>query len=197
MSARVVPSPEIWSRDDFPLLCMWRNLRRICEVGVDRAEFARLFLSRNWMIDEYWGVDAYQPYGEMDFDRYPDFLMAIERLAPFGSRAKLLRHGSIEASGKFAAGSLDFVYIDGAHDYESVRADIEAWWPKLAPGGVLAGHDFDDQPIHEGVKRAVVEFAERVDRTVYLTAVEGYGQEVCPSWYIYVNGTPGADWRRC
>jgi len=49
----------------------------------------------------------------------------------------------------------DFVFIDGAHDYENVKADIEAWLPRVRIGGVLAGHDF--APGYGGVKQAVRE----------------------------------------
>lgn len=39
-------------------------------------------------------------------------------------------------------GTLDLVYVDAAHDYRNVRNDILAWWHKLRPNGVMAGHDF-------------------------------------------------------
>lgn len=38
-------------------------------------------------------------------------------------------------------GEVAMLFVDGAHDYESVRADFEAWAPKLAPGGFVAFHD--------------------------------------------------------
>jgi hypothetical protein len=38
--------------------------------------------------------------------------------------------------------SLDFVFIDAAHDYESVRQDILTWLPKIKKGGYIGGHDF-------------------------------------------------------
>ena len=41
-----------------------------------------------------------------------------------------------------ADGSVDLAFIDAAHDYRNVRADVLAYWPKLKPDGVLAGHDF-------------------------------------------------------
>jgi hypothetical protein len=40
--------------------------------------------------------------------------------------------------------SLDYVYVDARHDYCGVKEDLEAWWPKLRRGGILAGHDYLD-----------------------------------------------------
>jgi hypothetical protein len=34
------------------------------------------------------------------------------------------------------------IHLDGGHDYESVTADLRAWWPVLAPGGMLIGDDY-------------------------------------------------------
>jgi len=48
-------------------------------------------------------------------------------------------------SASFAAAfphAADFVFIDAGHDYTSVKADIEAWWPKVKEGGTIAGDDF-------------------------------------------------------
>jgi len=66
---------------------------------------------------------------------------------------RVMSQSSVEASMPFADASLDFVFIDAAHDFESVRDDIAAWLPKVKPGGVLAGHDFGE----EGVMRAVIQ----------------------------------------
>lgn len=38
--------------------------------------------------------------------------------------------------------SIDFVYIDGNHQYSSVKEDIINWIPKIKLGGVLCGHDY-------------------------------------------------------
>jgi SAM-dependent methyltransferase len=61
---------------------------------------------------------------------------------------------SVEAAARFPDRSVDFIFIDAAHAYEAVKADIQAWRPKVRPGGVIAGHDFE---YWEGVKRAVEE----------------------------------------
>lgn len=38
--------------------------------------------------------------------------------------------------------SFDFIYIDGAHDYESVVRDIELCLPLLKEGAPIGGHDY-------------------------------------------------------
>ena len=54
----------------------------------------------------------------------------------------LLMSDSVGAAGLFADESLTWVHIDASHDYASVAADIEAWTPKVAPGGWLSGDDY-------------------------------------------------------
>lgn len=49
----------------------------------------------------------------------------------------------------------DFIYIDAAHDYTSVKNDLNAWYPYLKDGGIFCG---DDYRIPE-VAQAVNEFA--------------------------------------
>jgi hypothetical protein len=61
---------------------------------------------------------------------------------------------SRRAAGLFADDSVDLVFIDAEHTYESVRDDLQAWWPKVRSGGLLAGHDYG----WPGVARAVEEF---------------------------------------
>jgi predicted O-methyltransferase YrrM len=37
--------------------------------------------------------------------------------------------------------SIDFIYIDGNHQYSSVKEDLIAWIPKIKNGGIVSGHD--------------------------------------------------------
>lgn len=62
---------------------------------------------------------------------------------------------STQASWAFPVHSLDFVFIDGDHSYQSVCDDIFAWQSRVKPGGVLAGHDYTDN--WPGVQAAVNE----------------------------------------
>lgn len=61
---------------------------------------------------------------------------------------------SVAMAAEYADGSVDVVFIDADHSYEAVVADIKAWWPKLKPGGVLAGHDIHT---YDTVHRAVAD----------------------------------------
>lgn len=82
---------------------------------------------------------------------FEEFLKNMEPLRGICHTWDFIRMGSVEAAATFPNASLDFVFIDAAHDYENVLADIRAWWPKVKPGGVLAGDDY----YFRGVKRAV------------------------------------------
>lgn len=61
----------------------------------------------------------------------------------YGSRSRLVRALTTEAAGNAEDRSIDFVFIDADHSEHAVRGDIEAWAPKLKPGGWLTGHDYD------------------------------------------------------
>lgn len=53
-----------------------------------------------------------------------------------------LKGYSWEAAKKVDDLSVDVVFIDADHTYESVKKDITAWAPKVRNGGILAGHDY-------------------------------------------------------
>lgn len=70
---------------------------------------------------------------------YNEYLKNIE---PVKHIINSVRMTSVEASKLYKNESLDFVFIDAAHDTESVKEDIAHWLPKVKPGGILAGHDY-------------------------------------------------------
>lgn len=47
---------------------------------------------------------------------------------------------SLEAA-RAVVDPIELIFIDGAHEYEAVRADFEAWFPRVIDGGVMAFHD--------------------------------------------------------
>merc|ERR1712032_1365749 len=85
---------------------------------------------------------------------------ALKSLFPHSRRATLMRMTSHDAAAVIQNESLDFVWIDGAHDYEEVSEDLAIWFPKLRSGGILAGHDYFLAGMLD-VNRAVHEFFSR------------------------------------
>jgi hypothetical protein len=74
---------------------------------------------------------------------------------------------------QIADASLDLVFIDASHDYDSVKNDIDLWLPKVRTGGFIGGHDYGHKKF-PGVKKAVDEkFAKIFQYTdfVWLTKV--------------------------
>jgi len=37
---------------------------------------------------------------------------------------------------------VDMVFVDGGHNHDTIRWDIEAWLPKVRRGGIMAFHDY-------------------------------------------------------
>ena len=67
---------------------------------------------------------------------------------------EVIKGCSWEVAEKFENESVDFIYIDAEHKYNSCKKDIQNWYPKLKKGGMIAGHDYshttyDEKYIHE------------------------------------------------
>lgn len=84
----------------------------------------------------------------------------LANIGPLSNIITPIRKSSIEASKQFEDNSIDIVYIDAGHLYEDVKSDIESWYPKVKPGGIISGHDYDSESTggdHAGVRKAVDE----------------------------------------
>lgn len=80
---------------------------------------------------------------------------------------EVLQNGSVPAASAFEAGSVDWVFIDALHDYESVRDDIRAWAPKMKPGGLISGHDYGREGVTDAVLAAFSDVT--VEHSVWMT----------------------------
>ena len=146
------------------------------ELGVDRGDFSAEILAtvRPHVLHlvDLWGSSR---YGEAERAR------VAARFAAEGARVVVHRTDSVAAAGAFSGGSLDFVYVDTAHDYATTVAELRAYAPKVAPGGVLAGHDYSmgnwRQRYRYGVMEAVQVFCVEAGWGIrYLTAEIGERQ---------------------
>lgn len=65
-----------------------------------------------------------------------------------------IRLPSLEAANSLPV-KVDMIYLDASHQEEDVLADLKAWMPRLKPGGILCGDDWN----WPAVRRAVLNFA--------------------------------------
>ena len=70
----------------------------------------------------------------------------------YGDAISLIIADSVTASRLFGDGSIDWVHLDTRHDYDGLKADIQAWLPKVKLGGWLSGDDYDELKWPEVVK---------------------------------------------
>lgn len=138
------------------------------EVGSEAGAFAATVLAtwrgRALALVDPWAAQDRAVYADSTNDpaRLAGAFTAVVRLARADDRVRLCRGYSPAAAAGFEDGSLDFVYVDGNHAYLAVAADLAAWYPKLKPGGLFAGHDYLDGVVAGslfGVRTAVDEFA--------------------------------------
>lgn len=138
------------------------GFKKGAEVGVFTGYFSEILCRAIPGLDltcvDVWGWGKYEK-AEQE---------CVERLRPYN--VTIVKEYSVEAAKTVPDGSLDFVYIDAAHDYENVKLDIAAWAPKVRVGGIIAGDDFYDFPSGKGgVMQAATEFASHYHYDLRLT----------------------------
>ncbi len=130
------------------------------EIGVWRGETSEkllddLPLSLLHCVDPYVADPEYDRYANDPrrlFRRTPTqedweglYRATTKHLSRFGTRVRWHRARSRHASLTVPNGSLDFAFVDANHRYWWCKADIDAWTPKIRPGGRLLGHDWFTQ----------------------------------------------------
>ena len=110
------------------------------EVGVAKGHHAyRLF--RNIPDLKLICVDPWGAYNRLSREKADiRHEMCLKRLASYDVDYRVM--GSMEAVKDVPDGSLDFVYIDGLHEFDPVMLDLIHWTPKVRVGGIIAGHDY-------------------------------------------------------
>lgn len=104
-------------------------------------------------------IDPYKEYLENDqiYQFKKAFRIAQDRMQPFKDKVVFVKKVSSKAIEELPA--LDFVYVDGNHEYKYVKEDLKLYYEKLRNGGVIGGHDFNAMNVND-VCRAVIEFGK-------------------------------------
>jgi hypothetical protein len=131
-------------------LAVAERAERIVEIGVYGGRLSRMLLGVPSLKMLYL-VDSWEGSSE---NRQPPFFLTwnpkqmallaekVKTWAAGTPNVKVLHMCSIEAANLFDEASVDFVYVDGDHTHDGVRADIMGWMPKVRIGGVLCGDDY-------------------------------------------------------
>ena len=108
-----------------------------------------------YAIDHHEGSEEHQEIVASEGSTWPTFLATIEG-AGVADMVQPLRMGSLEGARWLSEHGvkLRFLFLDGAHDEESVRADLEAFIPLMLPGACIALDDAAPDGPHPGVHRA-------------------------------------------
>jgi len=122
-------------------------IETMVEVGSYQGESTIIFAENIKTLKTLYAVDpwmnGYAP-GDVCSDEYPMDIVESNfnvRIKDYPQISKQ-KTTSEEFSKTIEDGSLDFVYIDGDHQYESCKKDLELWVPKVKKGGIIAGHDY-------------------------------------------------------
>ena len=158
------------------------------EIGIGEGAHASFFL-RELDIDVVFLIDPHTVYED---ERMMVGLEKVEgwekkahiNLDKYKHKIRWIKEKSANAAKLIANDSLDFVYIDGNHTYESVAEDISLYYPKVKKGGMLSGHDYD----YKSVKKAVDEFVGRENLKLHIEDMgpgQFSGKGMKYDWWIW------------
>lgn len=102
-------------------------------------------------VDHFKGSKEHSITGEELFEEFQQNIAGFKNV-------QWLKGDSVELAANFPDACADLIFIDGSHEYEDVKRDIEAYWSKLGQGGRMVFHDYI--PEWDGVRRAINEFVE-------------------------------------
>lgn len=129
-------------RTDLPQFFVEMGFKAGVEIGVYKAGYTEYFCKAGlkiyavdpWLIYPHYYAVGGQNRQELIYEG------AKKTLAPYD--CTIIRKTSMDALVDIPDESLDFVYIDGNHDFRYVAEDIYEWSKKVRGGGVVSGHDY-------------------------------------------------------
>lgn len=115
------------------------------EIGVRSGDYSETLMQAIPGLKLY-GIDPYEPHpGYRDHVHKSTFArfekQAHEKLDKYPNYY-FVREYSMDVVKRIPDNSLDFIYIDGDHSFQSVTNDIAEWSKKVRPGGIISGDDY-------------------------------------------------------
>lgn len=116
------------------------------EIGSYMGESTMLFASSQ-LFNKIYAIDPYigdEPFNSLSEITWKDVKEQFYINTRFFNNIELIQEYSQYTVSKFEDKSIDFIYIDANHTYESVKNDLQLYLPKLKSNSVIAGHDYCD-----------------------------------------------------
>lgn len=140
------------------------EFKRGVEIGTEKGYYAETLCKENpqmklFCVDPWAASEDYLEH-RANGKHESNYRQTLERMRPYN--CELIRKPSMEAVKDFENESLDFVYIDGDHSFAGVANDILQWSKKVRPGGIIAGHDYEELN-HHGKPNLTHHVIEAVD----------------------------------
>ena len=117
------------------------------ELGVLHGSYARDVLQRWPSCIQYVLCDLWAPQenyvdlanvGQSEQDNR--MLQAIQNTEPWKEKIVVCRNYTTECAKLFPDGHFSFAYLDARHDKLGVIEDLNAWWDKVEPDGLVCGY---------------------------------------------------------
>lgn len=162
------------SRDDLPGFFREMGYKVGAEIGVLKGEFTEKFCQAGLKI---YAIDPWLAFKGQGRDQNRQeqqdeyYETARSRLAPY-SNCTIIRKTSMDALNDFSPRSLDFVYIDGCHEFPYVAQDIYEWSKVVKKGGVISGHDYFNT--HPGANNVLCHVKVVVDAYTSLYKIDNW-----------------------
>ncbi len=138
----------------------------ICaEIGVYQGDFTKRILTivkpkKLYLIDKWGGQKIETDPIELWEERYQSVRKKYDSEIKKGE-VVIKRGYSHVILEEFEDSYFDWIYIDGSHEYDVVKKDLELSYQKVKSGGFITGDDYGVEhiPWGPGLKKAVDEFA--------------------------------------
>jgi hypothetical protein len=171
---KISPIPTFKARAELGRICKTEKFKRGVELGVQRGLFAKTVLQAWSSCEKYVLVDLwehqhnYEDVANKDNAEQESIMkQALANVAPFKDIIEVCRNFTTVCALQYPDAFFDFIYVDARHDFKGVLEDLHAWWPKLSPGGIMAGHDYVTQG--DGPTRSGQNWTVNFDGTIDMT----------------------------
>jgi len=149
-----------------------KNFEVGVEIGTDHGGYARDICERYPEV-RLTTIDPFVAYTEGDDVKSQEDVDQIHQeakdLLSNYWNCKLVRKTSMDAVKDYKPNSIDFVFIDGNHEFDHVYEDIVEWTKIVKSGGIVCGHDYKkDDKLKYGVIEAVNKYVEENNIPLYI-----------------------------